>query len=775
MSTTATGRIVDANGKPYSGSVAQAIHITVRDASAMFPFDLAHGTCQGDGTFSLTYPDDFKSSELQSPRKIGLQVLTKNLRQLYHKSQDDIASAELPFGDIQIGQAEITRWTVTLNGSSEAVPVREGNAVRMMIDNETAWGHVKDRMLAAMTSINVMQLEFDVPQNYDPAPPLEHPEIVVSFGSPVPPDNPRAVLDANDYRPERILLQKAQQGKKVRVLMPSSKISWGLVTFDLLLLFIPLLLVLAFNVCKSWKLFSLIGSGGPGGSFGSLQSYLKQAIGTIDAETFKTTVFNVVHAKLVMIDDSEALVLGSPFSQSYFDNHAHNVFDPRRGSASGVPVHDVSMAARGPAVKDMHEAFRRHYNVATQRRVNDGATTSGSTTLTSDSANFTNYDIGKVVQGPGIPDNTTIVSGISGSSVTMSAAATATGSSLTIVISGLPPIAVPAAIATPDPSILNNDPMTAETITNLQLVRTLNGGAFPPPLDQGEQGVLEGYLRAIEQATRYIYLENQYFTNVAIADALVEALKDSFRPNLQVIFMLNVTPDIPLYPVWQSHLIERIRKGAGDNASRVDFFTAWTHNAPDTTLGGSLPMIMANYLHSKIAFVDDVWATVGSANLDGASLDAFQLLHPLQFGDNRNHELNYLIFNGIDGHPKTSGVDAIDLLRRGLWSEHLGMDPADPQLAKRDTPNPDWLTLWRSKASGLQAALVSNPATIDPTFGRVLRYPPSLSIGVPWLFQFLYQEPNPERAFLKSSNIPLKQLQLVDKVRSFKFFDGKWK
>ena len=94
-------------------------------------------------------------------------------------------------------------------------------------------------------------------------------------------------------------------------------------------------------------------------------------------------------------------------------------------------------------------------------------------------------------------------------------------------------------ITAADPTLLNNDPITAEAVTSLQLVRTLNGGAFPTPLDQGEQGVLEGYLRAIEQATKYIYIENQYFTNNTIASALVAALNDSSRPNLQIIFMLT--------------------------------------------------------------------------------------------------------------------------------------------------------------------------------------------------------------------------------------------
>jgi hypothetical protein len=69
------------------------------------------------------------------------------------------------------------------------------------------------------------------------------------------------------------------------------------------------------------------------------------------------------------------------------------------------------------------------------RSFSDGVTTLGSTTLTSATANFSATDVNKVVTGPGIPANTYLVTG-SNTSFTMSNAATATGSGLTIVIAG---------------------------------------------------------------------------------------------------------------------------------------------------------------------------------------------------------------------------------------------------------------------------------------------------------------------------------------------------
>ena len=45
----------------------------------------------------------------------------------------------------------------------------------------------------------------------------------------------------------------------------------------------------------------------------------------------------------------------------------------------------------------------------------------------------------------------------------------------------------------------------------------------------------------------FIYLETQYFTNDAIGDGLVNAMQR--EPQLKVIVLLNIEPDVPTYPV----------------------------------------------------------------------------------------------------------------------------------------------------------------------------------------------------------------------------------
>ena len=70
------------------------------------------------------------------------------------------------------------------------------------------------------------------------------------------------------------------------------------------------------------------------------------------------------------------------------------------------------------------------------RAVTDGATTNLSTTFTSSTANFKLNDIGVGISGTNIPANTTIASITSSTQVVMSAAASATGSSLSVTIGG---------------------------------------------------------------------------------------------------------------------------------------------------------------------------------------------------------------------------------------------------------------------------------------------------------------------------------------------------
>ncbi len=633
MSTSATGQVlIDEDGTPLVGYTVVARHM-----SALFPSDLTSGPTDAQGRFSLTYDGDFFVTEF-GHRTIEFRVLDRVHRRVTSLEREDVESGPLDLGVIRVPRADATGWLVTLGKGTATPPVSAGNAVGVLVDNVVAWKRVADVLESARTSVELMQLFYDIHGRFNADPTKEDPAIVFQFAPPVPSATALRAVTANDDRPERLLLTAVGRTPPVdvRILLNRPVIDGHLIGASLVLPGLGLLIVIIGGLIAQ--------AFGAGTSLDEVREYFQST--TLPAKHLQgatTSVFGPTHAKLAIVDGTTAVSIASPFDQGYYGEAAHAIDDPRRGSSDSVPIHDVSFAVTGPVVSDVHNTYRLHWNAVAEA---------------SDQL---------------------------------------------------------AAITPPPPQTNLGD---LDAFASLQVVRTLGSGRFTDPAD-GEKGVLEAYLRAIANAQTFIYLENQYFTNDAVGTALAHALTDPGRPDLNVILLMNINPDIPCYPRWQRKLVARIREamqkaGQSDQQRRrFGVFTRWTHEAaapPDRPN----PRIAPNYLHSKVAIVDNLWATVGSANLDGASLDFFQVLHAVQFGDVRNSELNFLILNGIEQQPQTA---AVDLLRRRLWAEHLGLDAAD------GTPNPNdplldaapaggWVELWRSQADAKLTGLKNAPGTV---------------------------------------------------------------
>lgn len=704
MSATLSGRVVGDGGAGIAG-----LRVVVRDETACIPSDVTTTTTDQSGNYSATIPADPLSQDgLGSVPKIGVHIYAATgPRQLNYASYD-VTGSTVQATTVTLRASDVTGWAVSLPGTTNALPMRKGNAVRFLVDDKLAWEHVAKVMTAAQKSISVMQLEMDL-RKFNANQSQERTEIVLAFPDTYDTLHPTPLDGSTPNRLERILLDAAGGGKQVRIMISDRETSALVVIVDIATLLVPVLLTWFL-----WKpiwvglgaLWHKIFGGDPKGDADAVTKYFKAATSSAKVVGFKTRMFSVVHAKAVLVDavadavdNAEAILLGSPFSPSYWDTLNHLVYEPRRGDCAGepIPVHDVSIGVRGPAVADVQQQFLVHWN--------------------RDAAQADH-----------------------------------------VVALDPAPAAVTAA--------------SGEYSATVQVVRTVNSSTLPG-LDAGEEGCLEAYLRAIENATKYIYIENQYFTDDAIADALVAALNDKSRPDLQVILMVNVVPDMPFYPTWQTNLFERIRRDAGTNASRFGVFTAWTHDAAEPSHKHTNPIIMPNYLHTKTAVVDGLWATIGSANLDGASLDQFQILRALQWGDFRNDELNCVIFNGVDGADAT---DAADQLRLELWSEHLGIPDNDPRLSKATLEgSKGWLKLWTDQATAKLQALITNPSTVDSSNGRVLAYPPGATSG----FGLLLAWSKPHKNFLQTSKIggkapDLSKLDLVEQTTAFNYQSGKW-
>jgi hypothetical protein len=313
-------------------------------------------------------------------------------------------------------------------------------------------------------------------------------------------------------------------------------------------------------------------------------------------------------------------------------------------------------------------------------------------------------------------------------------------------------------------------------VAAVQVVRTLPGNVFTKAhvnaelLPHGETGVLEAYQRAIMKAEEYIYIEDQYFNSPEIFTAIKARMTE--RPELEVIIVLNPRPDIGGYHPHQTALIKELIAAGGDH--RVAVFTMWSCDPVNPKLE-----VAPIYVHSKVAIVDDKWAAVGTANVDGASMNArqwriiipgtilelledgilkaglFILLLPIittlylvgfalpdisaflrgavrtEFARFTQHanpnrkrqpprhlEIDLIVFDGIAGQPASGRVKD---LRDILWGEHLGAVPPATR------PGAGWVDHWKKAADNYLKKI--NARALSPTLPtvfpeKVLRWSP---------------------------------------------------
>jgi phosphatidylserine/phosphatidylglycerophosphate/cardiolipin synthase-like enzyme len=129
-----------------------------------------------------------------------------------------------------------------------------------------------------------------------------------------------------------------------------------------------------------------------------------------------------------------------------------------------------------------------------------------------------------------------------------------------------------------------------------------------PYAPDGERSVARGFAKALGRARRLVYIEDQYMWSPHIARLLGDALRRN--PQLHLVVVLPRHPDVdgrlalPPNEVGRVQAIETVQRIAAD---RVHVFDV--ENLAGTPV----------YVHAKVIVVDDVWACVGSANLNRRS------------------------------------------------------------------------------------------------------------------------------------------------------------
>lgn len=490
--------------------------------------------------------------------KLGVFELRKT------EIQRDVKDTIKKMDDMVINRAEIEGLEVTLNSDSPS-RLSLNNNFEILIDNENVLKKIVDAIDEAKSYVYLTQFEF-------------YPDFIPRFFLSPQTESEYRKDDPLVYK----LLEVQKRGADVKIIINENAI-------------VP-------------------------DNYDELYNYFKES--KVNVRRFPAKGPYAMHAKVLVVDGKKGFIIGSPFSQSYWDTDKHDINEPRRLNKNEGPLHDVSIYMEGPVITDLEEFFIELWNYLSN-------------------LHFDGKD--KIKKNRSQHNNSNSAS---------------------------------------DPKYIEQfKPLLRSENKPLQIVRSITPGTLSK---DGETGVLEAYRRAITNAQDFIYIENQYFTNKYIVGALKSALK--FNKDLQLIMVINEVPDVPSYRSWQHYgmqFMELDLKKIVLNHPQIGIFAKWSGR-----FESGKNKLRNCYIHSKVAIVDDLWATIGTSNLDGSSLSCAEEFGSREVSKNhRNMEMNALIFD----KQKTG---TIEKFRQILWSEHLGQD-----IINLERPKKGWLDLWNQKSN----------------------------------------------------------------------------
>jgi len=327
-----------------------------------------------------------------------------------------------------------------------------------------------------------------------------------------------------------------------------------------------------------------------------LWPYLKKKgskLALIDSPSFEISPATY-HQKMLVIDGAVGFVGGINVSDFYLATSAHS---------GNQRTHDIFCRAEGPVVQDVERNFVGRWN--------------------DESPRFTSFV--KKANAPKLAGKT---------------------------------ISVPFSITSLATSKASPGKQGNALAQVHRTVSTGLAGSFPNlTVSTARDDIWRTYEAAISLASEYIYIENQYIRVIGVADAIIKRFKT--KPGLQVIVVVPVIPEeveegagdpLTLHGVYLQHeTLTKLQAALGSNLGLYSLVQQ--AKAPTDKRSQSLSSYgsLRIYPHSKVLIVDDVFASIGSANVNP-----------------RGFELD----GEIDlGWHDTASVSAF---REQLWKEHLG-------------------------------------------------------------------------------------------------------
>jgi phosphatidylserine/phosphatidylglycerophosphate/cardiolipin synthase-like enzyme len=217
----------------------------------------------------------------------------------------------------------------------------------------------------------------------------------------------------------------------------------------------------------------------------------------------------------------------------------------------------------------------------------------------------------------------------------------------------------------------------------VQVLRTYPAKRPPYPFaPDGERSIARIYGKALARARSLIYVEDQYFWSEDIATLYEDALRRA--PALRVIVVVPRHPDRdgtfsgPANRLGQLAMMERLTRAGGDRVAVYDL-----ENERGTAI----------YVHAKTVVIDDVFAMIGSDNMNRRSWthDSEVSIAVL---DAERDERQPSDPGGLGDGARRFARD----LRLRLWREHLGVTSDEGLLDPIEGS-----ARWRAAATALDA------------------------------------------------------------------------
>ena len=302
-----------------------------------------------------------------------------------------------------------------------------------------------------------------------------------------------------------------------------------------------------------------------------------------------------------------AFLGGVDLLSTRWDTRTHDDVEPDR---QNDPMHDIHCRVRGRAAWDLYRNFRQRWNAALEH------------------------------QEPGTADL------------------------------GWTPVPAVDDVGVWEPGVESLDTVTMATgPCTVQVNRTL--APFTPAYygfvepELGDLSVEKSYRRAIAEARRFIYIEDQYFWNRDLAERLHDAL---FQKRVDFVMLLlprdlheKETADLILYAQRRKMLSVLLYGG-------IDAGPGGEHDVSDRVVVFGIVNDARTpvYIHCKSMVVDDVWASISSSNFSRRSMTY-------------DSEIGAMT---IDSRTRRGGQRLARDLRVELMASHLGLTPDERPLVE---------------------------------------------------------------------------------------------